>query len=65
MPAETIHTVCNGQHHYYVAETVGVPAEGTASIIVVCTACGNSFSKKFSVSGPVPAFEMSQKTKEN
>jgi len=29
------------QHRYYVAETVGVEAEGTMTVIIVCTSCGD------------------------
>jgi len=41
---------CSGGHRFFVAETIGVPAEGKAVILVVCTACGESFSRDFKVS---------------
>lgn len=43
---------CSGQHRFYVAETVGVEPEGTVSIIIVCTSCGEARISTFSVAQP-------------
>jgi hypothetical protein len=32
--------VCAGEHRYFVAETVGIEAEGKVVVIALCTACG-------------------------
>ena len=42
--------VCNRGHRYFVASSVGVEPEGKVVVIVVCTACGHTFSKDFQVS---------------
>ncbi len=39
-------------HRYFVAETVGVPAEGTVHVIALCTACGDTLLKSFTVAKP-------------
>lgn len=41
---------CNGAHHYFVAEVVGVEAEGTVHLIALCTDCGDTIQKSFAVS---------------
>ncbi len=33
---------CTGNHHFFVAETVGVESEGMVYVVIVCTACGES-----------------------
>lgn len=39
-------------HRYFVAEVIGVPAEGMAHVLVVCTACGDFKQFRASVSQP-------------
>ena len=38
------------RHRFFVASTVGVEAEGTVHVIIVCTACGIAECKGFQVS---------------
>ena len=42
---------CNGQHRYFVADVAQVEAEGTVTVIIVCTACGDSKAIKHQVAG--------------
>lgn len=42
--------VCEGAHRYFVAEVVGVEAEGTVHVIALCTDCGDAIHKSFAVS---------------
>ena len=46
---------CSGPHRYFVAETVAVESEGTVSVIALCTECGDSIMKTFSVGTKSPA----------
>jgi hypothetical protein len=55
---------CVGQHRYFVAEAVGVEAEGTISIVVVCTACGETFIKTFPVAKPQSSLRLKSENKE-
>jgi len=41
---------CQGTHHFYIAEVVGVEAEGKVFVLLVCTACGGVICKDFTVS---------------
>jgi hypothetical protein len=43
---------CEGEHRFFVADTIGVPAEGTVHVIEVCTACGEALLKSFTVAKP-------------
>ena len=59
---------CDSENHrYYVAETVGVPAEGTVTVVAVCTNCGDFISERFVVAkGATPLVlrsEAKQQTK--
>lgn len=40
------------QHHFFVAEVIGAMREGTATILIVCTSCGESRALKHQVSEP-------------
>lgn len=41
---------CSGAHRFFVAEVVGVEAEGTIHLIALCTDCGETIHKSFAVS---------------
>ncbi len=43
---------CGGSHRFFVASTVGIEREGKVVLLVVCTACGETFSEEFRVSDP-------------
>lgn len=55
---------CGGRHRYFVASTIGVEQEGKVVILVVCTACGDTFSEDFQVSlgGPENPLVIEEKT---
>jgi hypothetical protein len=40
------------EHHYFCAEVVGVSDEGTAHVLIFCTACGDFLHKIAKVSSP-------------
>ena len=46
---------CAGNHRIYVAETIGVEAEGKVYVVLVCTACGDASLKSFDLNGGKPA----------
>lgn len=50
-PVDNSSMYCEGQHHYYVAETGTVESEGKVCVIVVCTACGEGKLLEFPVKG--------------
>lgn len=51
MEKKSLSDICQrAGHRFYVADVVGVESEGTATIIVLCTSCGESFSRVFKVS---------------
>jgi hypothetical protein len=45
---------CTGGHRYFVAETAADEQQGTVSIIALCTSCGDSLCRTFTVAkGPI------------
>ena len=47
----TLSAACQREgHRYFVADVVGVESEGKAVLLVLCTSCGDSFSREFKVS---------------
>ena len=62
-------TNCTGEHNYFIAEVVGVPAEGEVHVLAICRLCGEFVDKISKVSAPGANIrllrEESQKTKEN
>lgn len=44
---------CLGEHHFFVAETGVVEAEGKVCVVIVCTACGESKLIEHRVAGNV------------
>lgn len=58
-------TSCQGSHAIYVAEVVGVEAEGTVTVITVCKHCSNvEFHTKQIAQGP-SSLRMLKAEKEN
>lgn len=58
--------VCEGAHHYFVAEVIGVESEGTVHILALCTACGETLCKKHVVAAPFSKLILyKEKEKEN
>jgi hypothetical protein len=43
---------CTANHTFFVAEVVGVEAEGKVYLIYLCTSCGEAISKEFRVANP-------------
>lgn len=43
---------CSNDHSYFVADVVGVEAEGKVYLIYLCTGCGEAVSKEFKVATP-------------
>lgn len=43
---------CEGNHRFFVAETVGVPDEGNVFVLIVCTSCGEFRTHSTQVSQP-------------
>jgi hypothetical protein len=41
---------CSGPHRFFVAEVVGVEAEGLVHLLALCTDCGETIHKSFAVS---------------
>jgi hypothetical protein len=52
---------CTGTHRYFVATEFGVEGEGAVGIVVVCTACGDCFVKKFSVANSNSPLKLKEK----
>lgn len=55
---------CNELHRYFVAECVGVEAEGKVFVIAICTSCGHTFAKEFQVSKPGTPLRMLKEEKQ-
>lgn len=43
---------CSREHSYFVAEVVGIQAEGKVHLVYLCTGCGDAVCKTFSVASP-------------
>lgn len=43
---------CEGYHHYYCVEVVGVPNTGKVHVLSICTACGNFQANEVQVGAP-------------
>jgi hypothetical protein len=43
---------CVGNHTFFVAEVIGVEAEGKVYLLYLCTSCGESICKEFKVANP-------------
>jgi len=43
---------CTANHTFFVAEVVGVEAEGKVYLLYLCTSCGEAICKEFKVSNP-------------
>ena len=57
---------CHGTHRYFVADVAVVEEEGKVCVIVICTSCGDSQMKVFSVTRPNGEFYLiKQKEKES
>ncbi len=41
---------CGGQHHFYVAQVIGIESEGRVVTITVCTSCGEFRHDELTVS---------------
>ncbi len=54
---------CPGNHHFFVAETVGVESEGMIYVVIVCTACGESQAKGHQVAKPGSLLRLLQEEK--
>lgn len=55
---------CSGPHRYFVAETVGVPSRGEVHLIALCTDCGDTIFKTFSVGTPTELTLKNKKEKD-
>lgn len=42
----------NGEHKFFVADTIGVPNRGIVAMVGLCTACGEPFCDRFRVAEP-------------
>lgn len=55
---------CNGPyHHYFVAETVGVPSDGAVHVIALCTDCGEAILRSFTVTKPFTDIQLGNNQK--
>lgn len=43
---------CTLDHSFYVADVVGVEAEGKVFLLYLCTRCGDAYCKEFKVGNP-------------
>jgi translation elongation factor EF-1alpha len=55
-------TQCPGEHRYFVADTAASDANGTVSVVVVCTSCGDAFCRTFDVASPGSKIILKEKT---
>lgn len=56
---------CSADHTFFVAEVIGVEAEGKVHLLYLCTSCGEAYCKEFKVaSNPGSALRLMREEKQ-
>jgi hypothetical protein len=57
-------TDCMAAHSYFVAEVVGVEAEGKVYMLYLCTSCGDAHCREFTVAKPGASLRLMKEEKQ-